>query len=99
MSEPHLILHKVRGEPAFDIAIQVDVPDRPPIWIIPTSGHAAFPVDVWPLSGLLGGVDSMLATDLTGVRDHYIIETIIERRATPPRTPPTKPRSLKDLLR
>ena len=38
MSELYLIAHKVRGEPAFDIAIKMG-----DWWIIPTSGHRAFP--------------------------------------------------------
>lgn len=68
-----LILHKVRGEPAFDIARQVNCahclsPDCDCLWhqglnikpcpacdgqgywwIIPTSGHRAFPYITWPL--------------------------------------------------
>lgn len=71
MSEPFLILHKVRGEPAFDIATQMECPicqgqtykapsygdDSESLeqgcdecnhdgfwWIIPTSGHRAYPV-------------------------------------------------------
>lgn len=45
MSEPYLILHKVRGEPAFDIAIKwaVGGPEVEEWWIIPTSGHRAYP--------------------------------------------------------
>ncbi len=47
MSEPYLILHKVRGEPAFDIAERCDdmgtASDPGPWWIISTSGHRAFP--------------------------------------------------------
>jgi hypothetical protein len=38
MSELYLIAHKVRGEPAFDIAIKMG-----DWWIIPTSGHRAYP--------------------------------------------------------
>lgn len=49
----HLILHKVRGQPAFDIANRCDdmgtESDPGPWWIIPTSGHRAYPVDYWPL--------------------------------------------------
>lgn len=52
MSEPHLILHKVRGEPAFDVAIKLTLDrdlecttaiDDDEVWIIPTSGHRAYP--------------------------------------------------------
>lgn len=38
----YLILHKVRGEPAFDIAEPMEV-DGETWWIIPTSGHRAYP--------------------------------------------------------
>jgi len=38
----YLIAHKVRGQPAFDIAIQMMMEDGP-WWIIPTSGHRAYP--------------------------------------------------------
>lgn len=42
--QPFLIAHKVRGEPAFDIAIQMEVDGYDePWWIIPTSGHRAYP--------------------------------------------------------
>lgn len=42
MSKPYLILHKVRGEPAFDIAEKIQIGDEEG-WIIPTSGHRAYP--------------------------------------------------------
>ena len=42
MTEPYLIAHLVRGEPAFDIAEQMEVGDEV-WWIIPTSGHRAYP--------------------------------------------------------
>ncbi len=42
MAELYLILHKVRGEPAFDIAQRLQIGDEEG-WIIPTSGHRAYP--------------------------------------------------------
>lgn len=48
----HLILHKVRGEPAFDIAETMEV-DGETWWIIPTSGHRAYPYITWPLGALV----------------------------------------------
>lgn len=42
MSEPYLIAHLVRGEPAFDVAIKFQIGDEEG-WIIPTSGHRAYP--------------------------------------------------------
>jgi hypothetical protein len=47
----HLILHKVRGLPAFDIAEEIDIGDEKG-WIIPTSGHRAYPYQAWPLNDL-----------------------------------------------
>ena len=49
MTEPYLILHKVRGEPAFDIAIRETIAGEE-TWIIPTSGHRAYPIEQWLLS-------------------------------------------------
>lgn len=43
MTEEYLILHKVRGEAAFDVATKIDISDEEG-WIIPTSGHRAYPV-------------------------------------------------------
>lgn len=47
ISEPFLVLHKVRGEPAFDIATKLMIGDEEG-WIIPTSGHRAYPY--WQIS-------------------------------------------------
>lgn len=47
--EPFLILHKVRGEPAFDVAHQLLVEDGI-WWIVTTSGHRAYPIQYWSLS-------------------------------------------------
>lgn len=54
MSEPYLIAHLVRGTAAFDIATQMPCPECHSIgcpecdelgywWMIPTSGHRAYP--------------------------------------------------------
>ena len=49
----YLILHRVRGEPAYDIAEKLEQPeDIEDIWIIPTSGHRAYPFQVWNLEDL-----------------------------------------------
>lgn len=61
MTDLYLIAHKVRGEPAFDVATKVACPEcNDPEsgtqgctecdqfgfwWIIPTSGHRAYPCD------------------------------------------------------
>ena len=61
MSEPYLILHKVRGAPAFDIAERHDM-ETNEIWIIPTSGHRAYPSWTKPLSEL--GIVSLPDTNI-----------------------------------
>lgn len=43
MSVPYLILHKVRGQPAFDIAEPFTTEDGEEMWIVSTSGHRAYP--------------------------------------------------------
>lgn len=49
--EPFLILHRVRGEPAFDIATCVGQDgEGEELWIIPTSGHRAHPWWHFPLA-------------------------------------------------
>lgn len=45
----YLILHKVRGDPAFDIAEKLQIGDEEG-WIIPTSGHRAYPLWAKPLT-------------------------------------------------
>lgn len=42
MDTLYLIVHKVRGEPAVDVAQRVVIGDED-VWFIPTSGHRAYP--------------------------------------------------------
>ena len=51
--KPHLIAHKVRGEPAFDIAHIVVAANGEEMWICSTSGHRAYPYWDMPISELL----------------------------------------------
>jgi|SRR5215469_3668063 len=51
MSELYLILHKVRGEPAFDIAEKTMI-GKEEGWVIPTSGHRAYPTEIWDIANL-----------------------------------------------
>jgi hypothetical protein len=69
MSEPYLILHKVRGEPAFDIAIQIEIGDEQG-WIIPTSGHRAYPYRSWAIQDLYDG------SDMDMPKPEYVMDTI-----------------------
>lgn len=81
MSEPYLILHRVRGQPAFDIAERM-CSDEPPcqpncsgwngetcnlvdVWIIPTSGHRAYPLNWWAVEDLRDEDGSCMIFKLT----------------------------------
>lgn len=89
MTDLYLIAHKVRNEPAFDVAQRMTCPDCDghsaqscidgPIfcsecddlgywWIVPTSGHRAYPFNVAALSE-----DSMLILEVMpeDLPDHY----------------------------
>jgi hypothetical protein len=44
----HLIVHKVRGQAAIDVAQRVLIGDED-VWLIPTSGHRAYPFSYQPL--------------------------------------------------
>ena len=70
MSEPlYLILHKVRGEPAFDIATPLEIGDEEG-WIIPTSGHRAYPYFFQPLAEIVQN-DVMASGVPDDLPDHY----------------------------
>lgn len=103
MIDLFLIAHKVRGEPAFDIAMRCDdmgTPNDPgPWWIIPTSGHRAYPFWTKPWGYISGdkelffhdGRDTYSLQLPEGLRDHYEISkpqtSAPARRAPRPLTP------------
>lgn len=65
----YLIAHKVRGEPAFDVATPMDMADGR-WWIIPTSGHRAYPY--WTIRLNLEDNEIWMIPPLPdGLRDHY----------------------------
>jgi hypothetical protein len=74
----HLILHKVRGQPAFDIAERCDdmgtAEDPGPWWIISTSGHRAYPYKIFPLANVRAnsvGLDLLIDPIPDDWPDHY----------------------------
>lgn len=87
----YLILHKVRGKPAFDVAERCEdlgtETDPGPWWIIPTSGHRAFPCIHWELSllksadGYNSPLEALAHHEFLGlfaqIPDHY---PTVERR-------------------
>jgi hypothetical protein len=77
-SDLYLIAHKVRGQPAFDIAEQMEV-EGETFWMIPTSGHRAYPyfmerLDLlidWEMARIHGRVVGEMPPDLI---DHYNVD-------------------------
>lgn len=84
---PHLILHKVRGEPAFDVGHEIEAADGQQIWIVSTSGHRAYPIMVWNLEDLAdisdinavgnhnrpADFEPQTSSDWEGLQDHYAV--------------------------
>lgn len=78
----HLILHKVRGRPALDVAMPVtlNTPDKEKAWIIPSSGHRAYPWHAFPIyatvdnEGCIGlglNIDTVMEPLPPDLRDHF----------------------------
>lgn len=77
--------HKVRGLPAFDIAIHMTCPaceatnDHCPScdgvghwWIIPTSGHRAYPIISWPMSALNSTASEIPLNEIIDMTNDHI---------------------------
>lgn len=74
----YLIAHKVRGQPAFDIAerieIESDEADNDITWIVSTSGHRAYPYWTKPLAEGIDKDELACVLGLTipsTIPDHY----------------------------
>lgn len=98
MSELYLILHKVRGEPAFDIAQRIRIGNEDG-WIVPTSGHRAHPARSFALHELEGDVGhgffSAIMHELpSDLPDHYAIN---DAKAVPSRALRSSGTTLEDL--
>ncbi len=114
MSDLFLIAHKVRLEPALDVAVRMDCPicagrgarysnEGPDMmcyeceadgfwWIIPTSGHRAYPywstqLSLWDFTIDCGMDKAMEQGPPEGLPDHY-----------PPRHDPTRSIDISTLL-
>ncbi len=106
MDDLYLIAHKVRGEPALDIAIRLEgsgtESDPGPWWIVSTSGHRAYPYWWAPLTEILDDGASEVRDQLKvirdlmpDIRDHYELSA----DSFPHIRPRTSPRpTLDDLL-
>jgi hypothetical protein len=77
-NELYLILHKVRGEPAFDIAQKIFIGEEE-CWLIPTSGHRAYPYwhnSLEPFLQECGGDLGMIPAMPEDWRDHYEVRPL-----------------------
>jgi len=98
MDKPFLILHKVRGLPAFDIAALIGEDSDGPIWIIPTSGHRAYPYWTKPINEVNPDDRPQMPDDWP---DHYATnDRPIGHEVTAKPKPKTRPTlsDLQDLL-
>lgn len=103
MNDLYLILHKVRGEPAFDIAQRLRIGNEDG-WIIPTSGHRAHPFMQWLLTELVPDPSGGYYTDVVmrakklempaNLPDHYAIN---DAKAVPSRALRSSGTTLEDL--
>jgi len=63
----YVILHKVDGKPALDIAHQLESDEE--MWIVTTTGHRAYPADKWAITDLM-------LDDTTSLQDLMDISSI-----------------------
>ncbi len=74
MTELFLIAHKVRGQPAFDIAT-CEAVNGEEHWIIPTSGHRAYPYWSVMLPELLSEAEAHVVPAMPpDLPDHYTVK-------------------------
>jgi len=72
MEELFLILHKVRGKPAIDVAQRCLLSCGRELWWVPTSGHRVYPYKTLRLDESLAVTDEMIeGGDWKGLPDHY----------------------------
>jgi len=69
MDALYLISHRVRGELAYDIALRVLVSGGEERWLIPTSGHRAYPLAYKTLAPIAGEMTK--CGEWNAVPDHY----------------------------
>lgn len=82
MTTPHLILHKVRGSPAFDIAEPFTTEDGEEMWIVSTSGHRAYPCFSQPLYEIVQ--EDIISNPMLpeALPDHYSANASDQRTAS-----------------
>ena len=72
MDDLYLILHKVRGQAAIDVATRIHLSGGQEIWFIPTSGHWAYPLHFQALDPEIRRcADHLEGDDWNMLPDHY----------------------------
>jgi len=67
-----LIVHKVRGKPAFDVAVRFALSGGEEIWMIPTCGHRAYPFAYQALGGSFDYMTEFASdAEWEALPDHY----------------------------
>ena len=69
MDALYLISHRVRGELAYDVALRVFRSGGEELWLIPTSGHRAYPLAYKALAPTVDGMTK--CAEWNAVPDHY----------------------------
>ena len=69
MDALYLISHRVRGKLAYDVALRVPRGGGEELWLIPTSGHRAYPLAYKALAPVVDGMTE--CSDWRAVPDHY----------------------------
>src|SRR5262249_9298893 len=69
MDALYLISHRVRGELAYDIALRIFLSGGQERWLIPTSGHRAYPLAYKALAPMVDGMTE--CAGWSAVADHY----------------------------
>ena len=67
--ELYLIKHRVRDEVAYDVALRIHLSGGQERWLIPTSGHRAYPFAYKALVPIAGEMTE--CADWSAVPDHY----------------------------
>jgi hypothetical protein len=70
MNELYLIVHKVRGQAAVDVATRILLSGGEELWWIPTSGHRAYPYKWQPLPESFSA-DTIEGEGWNALPDHY----------------------------
>jgi hypothetical protein len=93
-----LILHKVRGQPAFDVAESTEIAGEA-AWVLCTCGHRAYPVATWPLFDVTVPDVERFYTHAESLPEWPAVPDHYEPGAKPPKPPKPPTPALGKFLR